>query len=216
MCEDCFTHTSIVCADQSCCLYFWEQNVFNQGLFSHWLTLNHVIKLYVYHLWHLQQGSSEGVQSNLVSCHIFLVILLIYLGEWNKIYNEPCFLSGHVLFLSWFVRYSSSISWRSLRLQLDLRSAGEWQIFISFLQLACVRGQNEGAGVISLDWKCCGGCARHRWTRRAWTVCSNPNCVSMSLCVCIAHLAVTLKLNVETTWWTDPDLLAIDWHNPTN
>lgn len=143
-----------------------------------------------------------------------LVILLIYLDEWNKIYNEPCFLSGHVLFLSWFVRYSSSISWRSLRLQLDLRSAGEWQIFISFLQLACVRGQNEGAGVISLDWKCCGGCARHRWTLRAWTVCSN--CVSMFLCVCIAHLAVTLKLNVETTWWTDPDLLAIDWHNPTN
>lgn len=38
-------------------------------------------------------------------------------------------------------------------------------IFISCLvQPACVRGQSEGVGVISLDCTCCGGLVGHRWT----------------------------------------------------
>lgn len=98
----------------------------------------------------------------------------------------------------WFARFSSSISsrcsWESAGRPAQCRGIMA-DIFISFLQQACVRGQTEGAGVISLDWMCCGGFARHRWT-----LCEHGHAVQtqVHVCVCKTLLAVSLKLFVET------------------
>lgn len=105
----------------------------------------------------------------------------------------------------WFACFSSSISSRcsseSAARPAQCRRMAD--IFISCLvQQACVRGQTVGAGVISLDWMCCGGLARHRWT--FWEYGHNVqsqfvyNCPS--ICVYVRKAFVHLNMvNVEKT-----------------
>lgn len=121
----------------------------------------------------------------------------------------------------WFACSSSSISscCSSKGAARPAQCWGTADIFISCLvQQACVRGQTEGAGVISLDWMCCGGLARHRWT-----LCEHGHAVqtqSVNVCSCMCmynHPCGLLKAVCGKDIVNRPHCHAgIDWQPPIN
>lgn len=144
-----------------------------------------------------------------VKCHVFVRLSLFPSLWYCKLCLGECEIRSRMSFafplatypvglrarLYWFACSSSSISFccSSQSVARPAQCWGTADIFISCLvQQACVRGQTEGAGVISLDWMCCGGLARHRWTHCEYghSVQSQIVYLCPSICVCKTLLVI--------------------------